>query len=63
MNFNRYINTLRLQEMEHMQSNPKYDTLSEVELALAAGFSSYRSYRYLKKKIEEEKAEERPFRN
>jgi AraC-like DNA-binding protein len=63
MNFNRYINTLRLQEMEQMRSNPKYDTLSEVELALAAGFSSYQSYRYLKNKIKEESATTRPLRN
>jgi AraC-like DNA-binding protein len=50
MNFNKYINTLRLQEMEKMRGNSKYDTLSDVELALAAGFSSYRSYQYLKMK-------------
>jgi AraC-like DNA-binding protein len=63
MNFHRYINTLRLQEMEQMRSNPKYNTMSEVELALAAGFSSYRSYQYLKRKIKEEQTEARPFRN
>jgi AraC-like DNA-binding protein len=63
MNFNRYINTLRLQEMEQMRSNPKYNTLSEIELALTAGFSSYRSYQYLIRKIKEERAGTRSLRN
>lgn len=53
MNFSRCINTFRMQEVEQMQNNSKYNDLSEVELALMAGFSSYRSYRYFKKKLEE----------
>jgi AraC-like DNA-binding protein len=52
MNFSRCINTFRMQEAEQMLKNPKYNGLSEVELALTAGFSSYRSYRYFKKKSE-----------
>ncbi|MDR2948269.1 MAG: hypothetical protein LBV71_03580 [Prevotella sp.] len=46
MNFSRYINTLRMQEVERMRSLSKYDGLSEIELIIEAGFRSYRSYRY-----------------
>lgn len=53
MNFSRCINTFRMQEVEQMQNNSKYNGLSEVELALMAGFSSYRSYWYFKKKSDE----------
>lgn len=45
MNFSRYINRLRLREMEVRGRMPDYEKASLTELALASGFSSYRSYR------------------
>lgn len=54
MNFSRYINSLRMQELEKMRCTAEYSRLSEIELILKAGFSSYRSYLYFLKKQKEE---------
>jgi len=53
MNFSRYINRLRLEELEHMRKDPKLDRLKAMELIQHAGFSSYRSYLRTKKSEDE----------
>jgi len=59
MSFSRYINGLRMQELERLRLNPEYIDLSEVEIISKAGFSNYRGYvRYLKT---EKQLAERPF--
>jgi AraC-like DNA-binding protein len=45
MNFCRYINFLRLQEVESLRQNPEYASYREIDLVYAAGFSSYRRYK------------------
>ncbi|MDR0892921.1 MAG: hypothetical protein LBN24_09945 [Mediterranea sp.] len=52
MNFRSYINFLRMQEMEELRKLSKSRPMNEVELALAAGFPSYRSYLYYCKQQE-----------
>ncbi|MDR0744910.1 MAG: AraC family transcriptional regulator [Mediterranea sp.] len=59
MNFSRYINQQRMKELERLHANPEYDKLSEVELVLKAGFSSYYGYRSFMRA--EEKLKKRPF--
>jgi AraC-like DNA-binding protein len=44
MNFCRLINSYRLAELAQLRSSPENKRCSNVELALKAGFSSYRSY-------------------
>ncbi len=44
VNFSRYINGLRLEELERIRLSPKNKGLPGVDLVLQAGFSSYRSY-------------------
>lgn len=44
MNFNAYINSLRLSELEQMLHNPAYAGFSNLELIIKAGFGSYHSY-------------------
>ena len=44
MNFCRFINRLRLEELDKLRALPENRTCSNLELVLLAGFSSYRSY-------------------
>lgn len=44
MNFNRYINHLRLGELERLQNSGKADGKSKAELIAKAGFASMRNY-------------------
>ncbi len=44
MNFSRYINRLRMTELERLRADPAYGSLPEVRLAEMAGFGSYRNY-------------------
>jgi AraC-like DNA-binding protein len=44
MNFSAYINSLRQQEMDTLRQEKSKQGLSEMELALHAGFPSYRTY-------------------
>ena len=53
MNFCRYINRLRLEELDRLRTLPKNVGATNLELVLSAGFSSYRSY--LRTKKEENK--------
>ena len=55
MNFSRYINTLRLEEMERLRSDRSCAHLSEEERACLAGFGSLRGYMRVKKEIERER--------
>lgn len=59
MNFSRYINTLRLEELERLRTDSRYDRLSEIDLILSAGFSSYYSFRNFL--VSEQKLKKRPF--
>lgn len=54
MNFSRYINRLRLEELDRLRSLPASSGHTNMELVLMAGFSSYRSY--LRVKEEEDKS-------
>lgn len=53
MNFSRYINRLRLAELESLRSDSKYTSWSEMDLVGKAGFSNYRGYKRFKKSEEE----------
>lgn len=44
MNFSRFINSLRLKELDRLYNSPKYAGNTTIELVSMAGFSSYRSY-------------------
>ncbi|WP_294477931.1 hypothetical protein [uncultured Bacteroides sp.] len=44
MNFSRYINTLRLRELERLRNDSSRSHLPDEELVFLAGFSNYRSY-------------------
>ncbi|MDH8701046.1 AraC-like DNA-binding protein [Dysgonomonadaceae bacterium PH5-43] len=46
MNFNRYINQLRLKEVRSYRVDPRYSDDRIMEFILQAGFSSYQSYLY-----------------
>lgn len=61
MNFSRYINRLRIKEMEALAKSPEHVKSSITDLALASGFSSYRSYH--KFRHTEESSFERPVMN
>ena len=52
VNFSRFINRYRLQELNQIKSNPANKKLSEEELVNQAGFSDYRGY--LRVKFREE---------
>lgn len=54
MNFSRYINRRRLEELDRLRTSPKSQENNNMELVLMAGFSSYRSY--LRVKTEEDKS-------
>ena len=55
MNFSRYINMLRLREMEALRNDPACSRLPEEERACLAGFSNFRSYQRVKRMAEKEK--------
>lgn len=44
MNFNLFINSLRLEEFEQLKLSPNYKAIPEEELVYTAGFKSYKSY-------------------
>lgn len=44
MNFNRYMNRRRLEELDRLRTDPATSGETGMELVLKAGFSSYRSY-------------------
>lgn len=44
MNFSRYINYLRLEELQLLRVDPTHKNDNTIDLILHAGFSSYRSY-------------------
>ena len=52
MNFSRYINRLRLEELESIRMLPENAHLNRAELVLKVGFSSYRGYWRFKKEEE-----------
>lgn len=52
MNFSRYINRFRMEELERIKNNPAYADLSEVEKAILAGFSDYRGYKRVRQREE-----------
>lgn len=54
MNFSRYINMLRLQEMEALRRDRSCGLLSDVERACMAGFGSFRAYIRVKRLMEQE---------
>lgn len=54
MNFSRYVNCLRLEELNRLRTSPESAGYTNMELVLMAGFSSYRSY--LRVKAEDDKA-------
>ncbi|WP_291530438.1 helix-turn-helix domain-containing protein [Bacteroides sp. UBA939] len=49
MNFSRWINRQRLQELERIRLDPACRDLSGMELVIQAGFSNYRAYARVKK--------------
>ncbi len=49
MNFSRWINRLRLQELERIRFDPTCRKLSGMELVVQAGVSNYRAYARVKK--------------
>ncbi len=50
MNFSRYINHLRLKELEHRRSLPKNAAIEGIELVEQVGFRTYRNYLNFKHK-------------
>jgi len=44
MNFSRYINRLRLKELDSLRLDTAFNRLSGIELVIHAGFSSFRGY-------------------
>lgn len=53
MNFNRYINRLRLQEVADLRLNPACQHLNGLELVQKAGFSNFDAYLRIKDKEDE----------
>ena len=53
MNFSRYINRLRLEELERLRTDPAQKGVKAMELIQHAGFNSYRSYLRTKKMEDE----------
>ena len=49
MNFNQFINVCRLKELERLRLLPEHKDNSTMDLIMAAGFNSYRSYVRAKK--------------
>lgn len=54
MNFSRYINLLRFQEMERLRDDLTCAHLAEEERACMAGFGNFRGYTKMKKQMKEE---------
>lgn len=54
MNFSRYINLLRFQEMERLRNDLTCAHLAEEERACMAGFGNFRGYTKMKKQMKEE---------
>lgn len=52
MNFNRYINRWRLEELERLKYDPVCSECCEMELIALAGFSDYRGYMRVKRREE-----------
>lgn len=44
MSFSRYINRLRLKELDKLRTSPQRDTYTNIDFILGAGFGNYRSY-------------------
>ena len=55
MNFSRFINRYRLEELERLRRSPQMAGRGNMELVLMAGFSSYRSYLRVKKEKDKER--------
>lgn len=49
MNFNRFINQYRLRELDELRTNPSLNGMSNMELVLKAGFSSFSGYLRVKR--------------
>lgn len=49
MNFSRFVNRCRLQELDRLRLSPRYSGKSNMELVLMAGFGNYRNYLRVKK--------------
>ena len=52
VNFNAYINQLRMQEYQRLLADSANDGRSKIELSEMAGFSSYRSFQRVAEKVE-----------
>lgn len=52
VNFNAYINQLRMQEYQRLLDDSANDGKSKIELSEMAGFSSYRSFQRVAEKVE-----------
>lgn len=52
MNFSRYINRYRLEELERIKSDSGYAGLCELDMVALAGFSDYRGYKRVKQREE-----------
>lgn len=50
MNFSRYVNRYRLDELERLKNNARNSSLSELELVAKAGFSDWRGYLRVKER-------------
>ncbi len=55
MNFSRYINKLRLREIEKLRIDPASAKMNGIELAQKAGFSNFQGYLRAKKQEDKEK--------
>jgi len=55
MNFSRFINRCRLEELDRLRQSPQMNDRSNMELVLMAGFSNYRSYLRAKKEEDRER--------
>ena len=55
MNFCRFINCCRLEELDRLRLSPRMKSKSNIDLVLMAGFSSYRSYLRVKKEEDKER--------
>jgi AraC-like DNA-binding protein len=58
MNFSRYINLRRLEELDCIRSMPKNQNAKGIEMVLDVGFSSYRSYLRVKNSEDERRTVE-----
>ena len=56
MNFSRFINRCRLDELDRLRQLPQSKSSTNIDLVLSAGFSGYRSYLRVKKEEDKERA-------